>query len=105
MCGEPRCSSFDYEERTLEKMIRMELTVKEMLHEFKAIKHDMKTELDSLREVKDRIHDEVANIKDRVDKEESNNLKSWRELSTSMTTQNETLSDLKGNLHFCVLPF
>ena len=54
-CGEPVCSRFHYEERLLEKMIRTEIKMEEMIKEVKNIEHrvngSLKKVTDSLREL------------------------------------------------------
>lgn len=74
---EPKCSKFDFEEKLLEKMVRMEHQNKVMMEDFmkisQQVKEDqryvneevvkMKTEFDKVTEVKQHINEELVAMK------------------------------------------
>jgi len=70
LCGsfasEPKCSKFDYDERTLEKVIRMELTIERLLAENKEVKQRTADTLNTLQqerqEMKQTMEQERQNI-------------------------------------------
>ena len=56
---EPRCSKFDFEEKMLEKMVRMEHSGGVMMKEFREIAADVKDSLESMRQEFDDIKREA----------------------------------------------
>ena len=58
-CGafpsEPKCSKYDYEEKTLERMIRMEYAVERMLEENKAVERRIADSLTTLQNEKKQM--------------------------------------------------
>ena len=52
---EPRCSKFHYDEQLLEKMIRMEHSSNLMMEEFRALKAQASSDLDSVKVEKENI--------------------------------------------------
>lgn len=56
--AEPRCSRFDYEEKTLEKMIRTEITVKQVLSDVEHVKKQTTDAVNSLERMKLEFQDD-----------------------------------------------
>ena len=66
-CTEPKCSKFDYDERLLEKMIRMELNVEKV-----------NSELVTLRKERDELKEDLKEMNKK-------NLASFEELNGNVT--------------------
>ena len=87
LCGsfasEPKCSKFDYDERTLEKVIRMELTMEGLLAENKEVEQRTADTLNTLQQERQEIkqtmdqerqamQEERKNIKQTMEQERQN---------------------------------
>jgi uncharacterized protein YicC (UPF0701 family) len=70
--NEPACSKFDYEEKLLEKMIRMEIKMEQMVNEIKKTKDDvLALTNDVTRTVKNaeqNSHEFYSNINETINK-------------------------------------
>jgi len=93
LCGsfasEPKCSKFDYDERTLEKVIRMELTMERLLAENKEVEQRTADTLNTLQQerqdMKQTMEQERQNMQQTMEqerqamREERNNIKQTME--------------------------
>ena len=65
--AEPRCSKFDFEEKLLEKVIRMELATGVMMDQFKEISMEVKDSLqkinENFKEIKLEAKEELERVK------------------------------------------
>ena len=67
--AEPKCSKFDFEEKLLEKMVRMEHGTGIMKDEFHDISLQVKDELEIMRETAMQIKEEQNRLMDLVEGE------------------------------------
>jgi gas vesicle protein len=69
---EPTCSKFDYEEKLLEKMIRMEIKMEQMVNEIKKTKDDVlaitNNVTQTVRNAEQNIHEFHRNINETINK-------------------------------------
>ena len=74
---EPRCSKYDFEEKVLEKMVRVEHSTNLIMDEFRAIKTQVASTLDTMRkeadEMKTVLEEERKRITDTMTAEIANN--------------------------------
>ena len=70
---EPKCSKFDFEEKLLEKMVRMEHSGGVMMKEFQEIAANVKVSLETMRR-------EFDEIKREIQEERNNNARMLRGL-------------------------
>ena len=70
---EPKCSKFDFEEKLLEKMVRMEHSGGVMMKEFQEIAANVKVSLETMRR-------EFGEIKREMQEERNNNARMLRGL-------------------------
>ena len=62
---EPRCSKFDFEEKLLEKMVRMEHSGGVMMEEFRELTADVKDGLGAMKREFDEIKRQAQEERDR----------------------------------------
>lgn len=62
--SEPQCSKFHYEEKLLEKMIRLEFTVENIKKEVKDIQHQVKTTLGELQTERNAWDNKLMTLKE-----------------------------------------
>lgn len=64
-CGfEPRCSRFDFEERTLEKLVRLEHKMELQTETLEKMKKELEERQDKLEEDKTRAIEELTRARD-----------------------------------------
>lgn len=63
---EPRCSKFHYDEQLLEKMIRMEHSSNLMMEEFRALKAQVASDLDSVTKEKANVKTVLQEEQDKI---------------------------------------
>ncbi|XP_052761728.1 uncharacterized protein LOC128204352 [Mya arenaria] len=66
----PACSKYDYEEKVLERMIRMEFAFEKVLKENKAVSKTVEQDLTRIKEENERLHATVDALKDQQEQEE-----------------------------------
>ncbi|XP_052761363.1 collagen alpha-2(VIII) chain-like [Mya arenaria] len=66
----PACSKFDYEEKVLERMIRMEFAFENVLKENKAVSKSVEQDLSRINEENERLHATVDALKDQQEQAE-----------------------------------
>jgi gas vesicle protein len=80
--NEPACSKFDYEEKLLEKMIRMEVKMEQMVNEIKITKDDVlaitndvtqtvKTAENNIHEFHRNINETINNFAEKFEQEKA----------------------------------
>ncbi len=62
--GEPQCSSFDYDQKTLEKMIRTEIKCEGVITEVRDVKELVNQELENVFQCKGRKCEHAAGDSD-----------------------------------------
>jgi len=76
LCGsfasEPKCSKFDYDERTLEKVIRMELTMERLLAENKEVEQRTADTLNTLQQERQTLQEERQAMQQTLEQERQN---------------------------------
>ncbi|XP_045206990.2 uncharacterized protein LOC123559256 [Mercenaria mercenaria] len=82
--NEPVCSRFDYEEKLLEKMVRSEIKVEQMVEEMKKTKESVATI--------------ATDIKQRVENVESNSIRLQGLINETLTRFGEDISEEKNKL-------
>lgn len=82
---EPHCSRFHYEEKTLEKMIRLEIFVDKLRAEIEETSKRTSDMLDNLQKLKLQFSNELTDLQDEVRKE--------------LEKQITDVSNLKGKYH------
>jgi len=58
MTGEPVCSKFDFEEKTLQKLVRMEFNFEKVVEEFNKIKSRVADNIGQLQDERKALEDE-----------------------------------------------
>ena len=95
---EPRCSKYDFEEKVLEKLIRMEHSNELIMEEFRqistSVKEDIETMKGKLTEIQRQAKEEQARLKAFVE----GNL-----FAFLPRTRNSKVFHRKGRHKFCVL--
>ncbi|XP_052761737.1 uncharacterized protein LOC128204361 [Mya arenaria] len=66
----PACSKYDYEEKVLERMIRMEFAFEKVLKENKAVSKTVEQDLMLIKEENERLHATVDALKDQQEQAE-----------------------------------
>jgi len=76
LCGsfasEPKCSKFDYDERTLEKVIRMELTMERLLAENKEVEQRTADILNTLQQERQEMKQTMEQERQAMQEERKN---------------------------------
>jgi len=76
LCGsfasEPKCSKFDFEEKTLEKVIRMELTMERLLAENKEVEQRMADTLNTMQQERQTLQEERQAMQQTLEQERQN---------------------------------
>lgn len=86
---EPRCSKFHYDEQLLEKMIRMEHSSSLMMEEFRALKAQISSDLESVKAEKENMKTVLQEKFEQI-----------RATMTAETDKNrQVLEELKGTLN------
>ena len=90
LCGsyasEPKCSKFDYDERTLEKVIRMELTMERLLAENKEVEQRTADILNTMQQ-------ERQDIKQTMEQERQNMQEERQAMQQTMEKERQTLQE------------
>ncbi|XP_053374483.1 uncharacterized protein LOC123553359 isoform X2 [Mercenaria mercenaria] len=84
--SEPHCSKFDYEEKLLEKMVRLEFLVENMKKEMKILKNEASTTLGNLQTERKTWENTLMDMKDTSEKE-LNKLADAKEALTKEITE------------------
>ncbi|XP_052761752.1 uncharacterized protein LOC128204375 [Mya arenaria] len=66
----PACSKYDYEEKVLERMIRMEFAFEKVMNENKAVSKTVEQDLTCIKEENERLHATVDALKDQQEQAE-----------------------------------
>lgn len=61
---EQSCSKFDYEEKTLEKMIRLQIFVEQIKEDVDSTQSKVKHELNTLKKEREQFQEEIREMKD-----------------------------------------
>jgi hypothetical protein len=92
---EPICSKFDYEEKLLEKMIRMEMKMERIIEEVKEVKEkDVMSVATNLSQRVGKIENDVMQIQSVINR-------TIIEFADSLSQEKSKLSDLAGMILYC----
>ncbi|XP_052761729.1 uncharacterized protein LOC128204353 [Mya arenaria] len=102
----PACSKYDYEEKVLERMIRMEFAFKKVLKENKAISKTVEHDLTRIKEENERLHATVDALKDHKEIAERKLVSLMEEVERNQSsTLEKIVSDSNTTLEQTIVAF
>ncbi|XP_052761726.1 uncharacterized protein LOC128204350 [Mya arenaria] len=102
----PACSKYDYEEKVLERMIRMEFAFEKVLKENKAVSKTVEQDLTRIKEENERLHATVDALKDQQEQAERKLVSLMEEVERNQSsTLEKIVSDSNTTLEQTIAAF
>ncbi|XP_052761398.1 collagen alpha-2(VIII) chain-like [Mya arenaria] len=102
----PACSKYDYEEKVLERIIRMEFAFEKVLKENKAVSKTVEQDLTRFKEENERLHATVDALKDQHERAERRLVSLMGEFERNQSsTLERTVSDSNTTLEQTIAAF
>ncbi|XP_052761738.1 uncharacterized protein LOC128204362 [Mya arenaria] len=102
----PSCSKYDYEEKVLERMIRMEFAFENVLKENKAVSETVEEDLTRIKEENERLHATVDVLKDQQEQAERRLVSLMEEIEINQSsTLEKIVSDSNTTLEQTIAAF
>ncbi|XP_052761396.1 uncharacterized protein LOC128204093 [Mya arenaria] len=102
----PACSKYDYEEKVLERMIRMEFAFENVLKENKAVSKTVEEDLTRIKEENERLHATVDALKNQQEQAERRLVSLMEEVERNQSsTLEKIVSDSNTTLEQTIAAF